>query len=875
MSRVKVNKDGIFVDNQATVILCGSLFYYRIPHHLWEDRMRKIKRAGYNCIDVYFPWNFHELKEGEWDFTGDRDVERFLQLARQYELYVVARPGPYICGEWDGGGLPSYLYTKGIKVRDNDERFLDYVDQWFRRIVPIIAKYQLDQEGTVLVFQVENELDFYKRCEDPKGYIERLREMAERYGITVPIFACVGNFDIGRATGYAEGVMPTINIYPDLATPKLEARSIHYYKYMQERNYPLMVTETSREHHLLRRMMLNGVKLLGPFNQVGGTCFGFTNAINNWGRPLSFLTSDYNFGGLINGQGEVSEEFYEARLLSNFIHFFKEKLGQGRVVEKEIEFIGKEDVKSYPYILELHDGGYVTTATNYANELESIKVKIDGETYPRNCDIQLKRLKAPFLLWNTPLNFLGIDAEIEFSSLELSQHFKLGDRHILVTYTDHIGEMQLRIQQEAVESIRCDGKYELEDERLVVNLHAGQSCHINTDRFNLTICALTPKEAALVERVTEDEIVLMRDGPVKGALLLKPAVTRYHAIPLTQFCEMNYVRTSEVKHIEQYGRYRGYANYHFEFAGRDDIVGMLVNEVSDVCSVYLNDAYLGTSVTCNNHYYLPLDGKSLEKDNNLLIRTEVWGHTNFHDEALPSLHLDSLKGLAGVTLIKHKQELGGSWSDGDKTLTVRLPCEKLAEASAFLRLELNHWVAVKVNGETVGYFNQLHNVVDINAHIAKGDNVIEISSREPNAVSHLWLLFGERADLVGVNFIEEADFEALLNAPEQVPVDLPFAIRPGELAALTVELPHLANRNAYLYPKGKNLKLTAFYNGRLVSRVWLDSPNRPFMVGGNPNMVYLPSHPVKGDNRVVLFVEAVNKDEEAVLDSVTVTVLND
>ena len=70
-----------------------------------------------------------------------------------------------------------------------------------------------------------------------------------------------------------------------------------------------MVTETSREHHLLRRMMLNGVKLLGPFNQVGGTCFGFTNAINNWGRPLSFLTSDYNFGGLINGQGEVSEEF--------------------------------------------------------------------------------------------------------------------------------------------------------------------------------------------------------------------------------------------------------------------------------------------------------------------------------------------------------------------------------------------------------------------------------------------------------------------------------------------------------------------------------------------------------------------------------------
>lgn len=917
MSRVTVNRDGIFIDGRATVVLCGSLFYYRIPHSQWEDRMSKLRKAGYNCIDVYFPWNFHERKEGEWDFTGDRDVERFLQLARQHELFVVARPGPYICGEWDGGGLPSYLYAKGVKVRDYDETFLEYVDRWYQRIVPIIAKYQLDQDGTVLAFQVENELDFYKRCEDPKRYIDRLKEMAQGYGITVPIFACVGDFDIGRATGYAEGVMPAINIYPDLGTPKLEARTIHYYQYMRERDYPLMVTETSREHHLLRRLMLNGAKLLGPFNQVGGTCFGFTNAINNWGRPLSFLASDYNFGGLINGQGEVSEEFYEARLLSNFIQLFREKLGQSQIIEREIEFLGKEDVRSYPYVLGLHGGGYVATATNYKNELESVRIRVDGETYPKNCDIQLRRLTAPFLLSNTPLDFLGIDTEIVFSSLELSQHFVVDDRHVLVTYTDHVGEIQLRLPRQAVHSIRCDGSYEYEGERLIVNLRAGERCDVGADRLNLTIYALTRKDAALVDHITEDGVVLAKDQLPKGSRILESVVIRCYPMSLKRFGEINHVETDEVKHIEQYGHYRGYANYHFEFTDSDDVIGLLVKEVSDVCSVYLNDVYLGTSVTCNNHHYVSLAEQNLSQRhcvgnsgqvNRLVIRTEIWGHTNFHDAALPSLHLDSLKGLAGVTLVKHQEELQGSWSDDRQTLTVHPPYERLAQASAFLKLSLTHRATVRLNGKEVGLGSPLNNVVDMNGHLCTGDNVIEIRTDRPDALSHVELLLGEQARLTGVNFIEEADLEALLleapsNAPGQAPADLPLSVKPGELAALTVELPHVGDRSAYLFPKGKNLKLTAFYNGRLVSRVWLDSPNRPFVVGGNPYMVYLPSgstsqpvshaighrvsrpaalpvshpvdHPMESDNRVLFFVEAISKDEDAVLDELVVYVLSD
>ena len=148
-----------------------------------------------------------------------------------------------------------------------------------------------------------------------------------------------------------------------------------------------------------------------------------------------------------------------------------------------------------------------------------------------------------------------------------------------------------------------------------MNLSAGESCHINADRFDLTIYALTPKCAALVNQITDDRVTLTRDELVKGSRFLKPLTTRYHGIPLERFCEKGCLLTTEVKRIEQYGRYRGYANYHFGFAGEGDIVGLLVNEVSDVCSVYLNDVYLGTSVACNNHHLVSLDRQNLGNDN--------------------------------------------------------------------------------------------------------------------------------------------------------------------------------------------------------------------------------------------------------------------
>ena len=121
---VELHSSGIWINGQPLILLTSSLFYFRLPASEWRSRMHSLRLLGYNAIDVYFPWNYHELEPGQWDFSGERDVRAFLQQAKAEGLWVVARPGPYICSEWDGGALPAYLHVKpGLKLRDNDPAY--------------------------------------------------------------------------------------------------------------------------------------------------------------------------------------------------------------------------------------------------------------------------------------------------------------------------------------------------------------------------------------------------------------------------------------------------------------------------------------------------------------------------------------------------------------------------------------------------------------------------------------------------------------------------------------------------------------------------------------------------------------------------------
>jgi beta-galactosidase len=182
------------IHNERIFILSAAIHYFRLPKAEWIEVLDKAKAGGCNTIETYIPWNFHEMNEGVWDFSGDKDLAHFFQLCADRGLYVIARPGPYICAEWDFGGFPWWLSTKkGIQYRSTDPLFLQYVDKYFDQVIPIIAEFQLTKNGTVIMVQIENEFQAYGKPD--KMYMEYLRDGMKERGIEVPFVTCYGAVD--------------------------------------------------------------------------------------------------------------------------------------------------------------------------------------------------------------------------------------------------------------------------------------------------------------------------------------------------------------------------------------------------------------------------------------------------------------------------------------------------------------------------------------------------------------------------------------------------------------------------------------------------------------------------------------------------------
>lgn len=181
------------VEGKRVFLRSGSIHYFRLPKQEWKTTLYQAKLAGMNCIDVYFAWNFHETSEGTWDFSGDRDCETFLKLCNELGLWVIARPGPYICAEWDMGGLPYYLSSlAGIEYRTTNAEFMRAVLRYFDEIIPLIARHQITAGGSVIFVQVENEYGHIAGDEEAIPYVTELRDAMCERGIQVPFIACEG-----------------------------------------------------------------------------------------------------------------------------------------------------------------------------------------------------------------------------------------------------------------------------------------------------------------------------------------------------------------------------------------------------------------------------------------------------------------------------------------------------------------------------------------------------------------------------------------------------------------------------------------------------------------------------------------------------------
>jgi beta-galactosidase GanA len=211
----KVGYDGYSytVDGKRLYLWSGEFHYFRLPSQdLWWDTLQKMKAAGFNGVSLYFDWGYHSPAPGVYDFTGVRDVDTLLDMADELGIYVIARPGPYINAEVDGGGFPDWLDTTAGSTRTSDPEYLKYSDQWQTQIDKIIARHQLTNgTGSVIEYQVENE--YYNGSAAGRTYMKHLEDKATADGITVPL---VGNnngtfnsgdaaLDVDGADSYPQG----------------------------------------------------------------------------------------------------------------------------------------------------------------------------------------------------------------------------------------------------------------------------------------------------------------------------------------------------------------------------------------------------------------------------------------------------------------------------------------------------------------------------------------------------------------------------------------------------------------------------------------------------------------------------------------------
>ncbi len=308
-------KEQFYLDGNPFRIISGAVHYFRTVPEYWRDRLEKLVNMGCNTVETYIPWNFHEPNKGEFIWDGMRNICRFIETAKELGLYMIVRPSPYICAEWEFGGLPAWLLKdRNMRLRCSYKPYLEAVKNYYSALIPKLAPYQIDKGGNIILVQIENEYGYYG---NDTAYLEFLRDTMRELGITVPFVTSDGPWSESVfKSGMVNGALPTGNF-----GSAAEWQFGQMKQFMGE-NKPLMCMEFwngwfdawGEEHHttapekaaaeleeLLKRGSLNFYMF------EGGTNFGFMSG-RNYGSKTADVTS-YDYDSPLTEDGRITEKY--------------------------------------------------------------------------------------------------------------------------------------------------------------------------------------------------------------------------------------------------------------------------------------------------------------------------------------------------------------------------------------------------------------------------------------------------------------------------------------------------------------------------------------------------------------------------------------
>jgi beta-galactosidase len=309
------------LNNEPFRILSGALHYFRVVPEYWRDRLAKMRAFGLNTVETYVAWNLHEPRPGEFHFEGSLDLVRFVEIAFEVDLKVIVRPGPYICSEWDFGGLPAWLLKDpAMQVRCAYPPYLAAVDRYFDALLPRLAPLLASRGGPIIAVQVENE---YGGFGNDQRYLRHLADGFRARGIDVLLFTSDGPRDGQQQGGGMPGILRTVNFAFEANEAFAKLRD-----YQPEG--PLLVAEFwsgwfdhwGEEHHLsadngdsIERSVQTLDDILAAGASVnfymfhGGTNFGFMNGANLELIGYRSTVTSYDYAAPLDECGDPSRRF--------------------------------------------------------------------------------------------------------------------------------------------------------------------------------------------------------------------------------------------------------------------------------------------------------------------------------------------------------------------------------------------------------------------------------------------------------------------------------------------------------------------------------------------------------------------------------------
>jgi hypothetical protein len=857
------------LDGNRVWLVSGEMHYFRVPAALWEDRLLKAKRAGLNCVSTYVAWNFHEPAEGKWNLSGDADVVEFVRLAAQVGLYVILRPGPYVCAEWDFGGLPAWLTTKpGISYRTNSAAFTHYMDKYFRQVLPRLADQQVTRNGKIVLIQNENEY-YMTTMPDRLSYLEFINQLFRRSGFDIPIVNCNWMTD--------PPVPDSVECFNGWGNEVQQLKRLR----LRQPKAPLLVTEFwsgwfdcwGREHQTkdAREVARRALEILGCGAQVsyymfhGGTNFGF------WGSRLagsdaSYQTTSYDYDAPLAEGGGLTRKYRLTRLVNTLAstmgRFFASCTMDGVGVTGH-DLGGVSNI-SGPL------GRWAVVTNGGRNDISSARVSLpDG----RELTVSLAALGATAvpvglkLSENCTLDYSNLMPLGLFGEKVLVLHGPPGwDGRVSVNGK----ELQVRVPDgDCTRLLQEPGLF-----LLVVNTdlamrtwHVDESLLLGPSFVGRTAedVVIPPKTTQYAVLDAEPKLTLKKVRPAPKAKPVAPRLSRWKRLAVCaepSATGLQWQPIDRPRDVDHLGVHYGYVWYRLELnEPRAVRRHLFLPDCEDRASVFLNGQLAGVWGRGEGATRAPIPANLRRGPNVLVFLLDNLGRFNFGPR------LGDMKGLYGsvydarplptkgfklkpaedfprrIVPRQHSHllgELGGTpvWS-ADLTI----PLTKVTPIHVSFR-DVPHHVAVFCNGRTTAFIPKVdRNFADVTlaAELKKGKNCLQLflwGNVQPN------VLDGARFHVLGEQVGQDGKWSFRAWSPQPAPHSRVHGKRlPAWFAA---KFPRPVGEEPLFVRIGGARKGQLFLNGHNVGRFWGVGPQTWY---------YLPSCWLVEKNELLLFEE--------------------